>query len=301
MKKITCSLILLAITFSGLAQTLPNYSFENWVKTPSYEEPLPWNTPNPLTSLASVVTVEKSDDAYSGNYSAKLTTKKIEVGTISYVSPGLVTYADFHVDYQTLETSFSGGLLMPERISSLSGMYKYTGQNNDSATVLIYNFRHPEGEQIDTIGIGVLFLHDTGQWSPFTVQMNYLNDHQPDTFNVLMMSTASFNIEIMPLGSVLMLDSITVKTSTGIFDLNVGTIDLNVYPNPATNRIIFETTEPEKNRKVNIFDVSGKLVRQLDFNQKSLPLNLNGLPSGNYSYRIFTGNKLYNSGTFIKN
>ncbi len=301
MKKITFLVILLSLTLTNISQTLPNYSFEEWTSNPfpPFEEPDSWNTPNPLTSLAQVVVVEKSNDAYSGNYSAKLTTRTIEVGNLIYTAPGLVTYAEFNVNPETLEYSFSGGLYMPERIGSLSGMYKYQGVDNDSAIAFIYTFRHPEGEETDTIGFGTTFLKDSDGWSPFTVNMVYFNNNQPDTFNVLLMSTSTFNIELMPVGSQLLVDSLTVKTSTGIFDLNVKNIVLNVFPNPATDRIVFETTKPEKERKLNIFNISGQLIKQVDFDQKRLQVNLNGLPAGNYSYRVFAGHQLYNSGKFI--
>ena len=61
MKKITSLFVLLLVALVGISQTLPNYSFEDWVSNPfpAYEEPAPWNTPNPLTSIAQVVTVEK--------------------------------------------------------------------------------------------------------------------------------------------------------------------------------------------------------------------------------------------------
>jgi len=302
MKKITFLLLFIAISFGGFAQTLPNNSFEKWTANPApqYEDPDSWNTPNGLTSLAGVVVVEKSDDAVDGNYSAELKTGKIEIGTISYIAPGLVTYADFTVNTETLEYGFSGGVYFPESVSSLSGMYKYSSQDgNDSATALIYMFRHPEGEDIDTIGGGVTFLKDTDEWTPFTINMVSFNFHVPDTFNVLFMSTATFNIDSMPEGSVLKIDKLSVTTTTGIFNVSVKNIDLNVFPNPAIDRIVFEATGTEKERKLNIFNISGQLVRQVDFAQKQVEINLDGLPSGNYSYRVFAGRQLYNSGTFI--
>lgn len=302
MKKITSLSVLLLIALVGISQTLPNYSFENWVSNPfpAYEEPAPWNTPNPLTSIAQVVTVEKSDDAYSGNFSAKLTTRKVEVGNISYNAPGMVTYADFSVDPETLEYTFSGGLHITDRINSLSGMYKYSGQNDDSATVLIYTFRHPEGQEIDTVGYGFGYLHDAQNWTPFTVKMNYLGLPVYDTFNVLIMSTASFDINTMPLGSELLIDSITLQGSVGIFNLDAEKIDLHVFPNPATRQINFETTKRGIDRNLNIYDLSGKLIKEVPFNQKSLTIDIGNLPSGNYSYRIISNQKLSNSGTFIK-
>jgi hypothetical protein len=145
-----------------------------------------------------------------------------------------------------------------------------------------------------------MFLKDTEECTPFTVNLYHFNYHQPDTFNVLLMSTATFDIDLMPDGSELKVDELSIETNTGIFDLNIKTIDLNVFPNPATDRIVFETKKPEKVRKINIFNGSGQLVRQVLFEGNRTQINLNGLPAGNYSYRIFTGRQLYNSGTFIK-
>ena len=301
MKKITFVIILLCLSLMGLTQTLPNAGFENWISnpTPPYDDPESWNTPNPLTSLTGVVVVNKSDDAYSGSYSAELTTKKLEIGDVTYIAPGLVTYAKFNVNTETLEYTFSGGLYMPESIKSLSGMYKFSSDGNDSATVLIYSFSHPEGEDIDTISAGAMFLHDTNEWTSFTVPMFFFNYHQPDTFNVLLMSTATFDMEIMPVGAVLKVDELSIVTNTGIFDLNIKNVELHVFPNPASDYIVFETTQQEKDRKLNIFDMSGKLIRQMDFNHERLQVNLAGLSAGNYSYRVFAGRQLYNSGTFI--
>lgn len=299
MKKIFTLFIFTLLSFTIVAQTLPNNGFEEWVSNPlpAYEEPVQWNTPNPLTSLAGAVTVEKSDDAYAGEFSAKLITKTIIEGVNS---PGLITYADFSVDFATAEYEISGGLFMKEKVFSLSGQYKYKGEGGDSATVFIYSFANPEDGDFDTIGIGYRFLHDAAEWTPFTVNMIALNDHAPDTFNVMITSAGTFSIEDMPAGSTLNVDDLTIETNVGIFDATVGHIDMSVFPNPAVDRVTFETSDMAKERKLLVYDISGRIVRDLEFNNRSLVVETGDLPSGNYSYRVMSKNKLFNSGSFIK-
>ena len=72
----------LILSGSAFAQSIPNSSFETWetIPFPTYEEPPPWNTPNPYTSLIGMTTVTKSDIAWNGNYSARMETIEFQFG-----------------------------------------------------------------------------------------------------------------------------------------------------------------------------------------------------------------------------
>ena len=61
----------------SFGQQLPNNDFEDWESTNNYQNPKHWNTPNVFTSLAGIAVVDRSDNAYSGNYSARLESKVI--------------------------------------------------------------------------------------------------------------------------------------------------------------------------------------------------------------------------------
>ncbi len=50
-------------------------------------------------------------------------------------------FADFNIDLITQEFSFSGGLFLQDKVTKLMGKYKYTGAENDSASVIIYCFK----------------------------------------------------------------------------------------------------------------------------------------------------------------
>ena len=296
MKKIYPLIILFFIAITIQTQELPNSGFESWENVGTYEEPSSWHTPNPFTSLMGAVTVTKSEDAFGGDYSAMLESINISIGPFSYDVPGLVTYADFNVDISTGAYTFGGGLFMPHQVLNFSGKYKYTGAEGDSASVIIYSFAHPEGEEMDTIGIGIGFLHDATDWTDFSVTMVQLNDHTPDTFNVLILSSGS---EIIIPGSVLKVDDVTFETNVGVFSLPERIIEVSVFPNPATDRLTFETSENSAGRILRIFDINGREVKNIPFSNNRLNVSVNDLPDGHYSYVVQKKKGLLGTGSFI--
>jgi hypothetical protein len=203
------------------------------------------------------------------------------------------------INIQDSSYSFSGGVSLNERVQSLSGYYKYQGAENDSASVLIYCFSHPFGEDFDTIGIGYAFLHDAEEWTSFTVDMTYLNDHTPDTFNVLIFSSGTISLDQIPQGSVLLVDEITIETGLGISD-KYQLIDLSVYPNPVSNILTFETNDFDKNRRLIIYDMFGRKIKEVPFEGKRTEVSVNDFSPGNYSYRVSSDEGFLKSGTFTR-
>ncbi|RLD42780.1 MAG: hypothetical protein DRI89_06420 [Bacteroidetes bacterium] len=295
MKNIFTLVLLLSIISFGMAQTLPNNDFEIWESGGTYEEPEFWHTPNPFTAIAGAVGVTKTEDAYSGTYAARLETIDLLGGSIQ--APGLLTLSDFNVDIGSGDFSFSGGYFLQENVSRLTGMYKYAGVNGDSASIVIYNFKHPEGEEIDTIGIGVTFLHDTEDWTPFEVIMENNNNHLPDTFNVMVLSSGSTDLNI---GSVLFVDSISIETNTGIIDLWNPLASLHVYPNPAGEMVNFEANDMASDRVLTIYDLNGRMLSKSDFNDKAIQVDTKVFKTGILSYQVTEKGKRVYSGSFLK-
>ncbi|HEY9113652.1 MAG TPA: T9SS type A sorting domain-containing protein [Bacteroidales bacterium] len=291
-KTLTLTLLLLTVLISS-AQILPNPSFEVWEPFSGYEDPQSWNTPNQYTSLIGVTVVSKSTDAYSGDYSAMLETKNV----LTFKAPGLLTLADFTVNITAGTYTFSGGIPLTDKVNKMTGMFKYSGANGDSASVMIISFRHPEGQEIDTVGIGYGFLHDASDWSSFTVNMYPMSDAQPDTFNVIIMSSGSFDLNV---GSVLYVDDLSLETVTGIINLSKETTNVKVYPNPVSDFVKFELENDGENLELSVFDNAGRQVERLTFSGKSTEINLGNFPAGVYSYRITDASKLIGSGSFVK-
>jgi len=297
MKKLVTTIILLGFGFSSFCQTLPNNDFQLWTDYGAYQSPDSWNTPDSLLSMIGTITVSKSNDAYIGSYSARLETKSVLF--LGKTIPGILTFADIGIIFSPPSFYVSGGLYLHENVSRMSGMYKYSGATDDSATVLIYNFKHDAGSEYDTIGYGVTYLHDASTWTSFTVDMVNLNYHVPDTFNVMIMSSSDPLFESGE-GSVLLVDNLTIETNTGVINLSSNQIDVVVYPNPTTDFVRFETVEAVKNRKVIIYNSMGESMIISEFDSPNTSVNVSNLPSGTYLYSITSNNVRLNSGTFIK-
>jgi len=293
MKNLVISFIFIFHALISQGQMIPNSEFDNWTSHGSYDDPDGWKTPNQFIAQVNEAVVFKSSDAYSGNFSAKLETRNL-LGFAD--APGLLTLADIYVDILSLDYNISGGLPLNENVQKLTGMYKYEGVDNDSATVLIYNFKRDNQGNIDTIGLGFGYLHDASEWTPFTVEMGYLNSHVPDTFNVIILSSGP---EFHP-GSILYVDSIAIETNTGIIQLDKERININIYPNPTTDYVYFSTDNKEDNRTLTIFDIKGKMISSHKFQSKEIKISTSKLPTGIYTYRISNTTTFLNSGKFTK-
>ncbi len=298
MKKFFTLVLMMSLVGFLQAQTVPNGSFENWqeytVVTTTYYEPEFWQTPNAFTGQVGTIVVSKSDDAFQGSFAARLETKDILGGM--FQAPGLITLGTFNVNILTFEYTFGGGMATHQKVFSLSGKYKYEGVDNDSASVLIYSYKK-DGDDYDTIGMGLAYLHNSSDWSDFNVNMFFLNDHQPDTFNVIIMSSS---IESLIPGSVLLVDSLTMHTNVGIIDLNTNPMQVMTYPNPANDQISFETTQPSTKRMVYFFDILGKQLAVVSYPSTTLSVNLATFPSGTLYYRIDDPINGFSTGSFIK-
>lgn len=170
---------------------IPNNDFEYWETISNYEEPVDWNTPNPFTASLGVITVSKSTDSYSGNYSAKLESKNIIfVGTI----PGFLTLGDFEVNIATQEYSITGGVPFTERPAQFTGNFKYSPNSGDQAMMAILLLKHNPGGNPDTIGYGAkIVTNSVSSWTEFTSDIIYFSGEEPDTMNILILSSAQLN------------------------------------------------------------------------------------------------------------
>lgn len=295
MKKIFTLMFLMFSTSFAFTQILPNPGFELWETFTGYQDPFDWNTPNQYTSLAGVTTVSPSTDAHSGEFSAMLETKNILGGL--YQAPGLLTLSDFTVNIASGTYTFAGGIALSDQVNKMTGFYKYTGANGDSASMMIISFRHPEGGEIDTVGLGYGFLHNASEWTEFSITMYPWSEAQPDSFNTIIMSSGSFDLNV---GSVLLVDDLSLETVTGIINLSERTGNVKVYPNPVSEMVKFDCENSDTQRELIIFDNAGRQMKKISFTGKSVELNLGELSSGMYTYQLSGKNLKVESGSFLK-
>lgn len=300
MKKFILFFFVASLLTTIQAQTLPNSTFETWeeltaLNNQTYLQPVFWNTPNEYTVLTDGPVVTRSEEAFIGSYSARLETRNIYNGM--FKAPGLLTLASFVVNISTFEYAFHNGIALSEKVLNLSGKYKYAGVSGDSAFVQIYCYKK-EGDNYDTIGMGYSYLHNASDWSSFKVNMNYINDHQPDTFNVIIMSSPA---ESLKPGSVMFVDSMSIHTQVGVLELGMPTLTINCFPNPTTDHVVFEAAQPSAKRSIKFYDIQGKQLNEIAFPATSVEVSLVDYPAGTLLYRVMDPEKGTATGSVVKN
>lgn len=75
---------------------------------------------------------------------------------------------------------------------------------------------------------------------------------------------------------------------------NVNSEYIKVYPNPTTDgKIKIETPSGFSNYQVSVFDLTGKICYEKEFNTENESVNINNLVRGNYLIKVLTNNQAY--------
>jgi hypothetical protein len=82
-------------------------------------------------------------------------------------------------------------------------------------------------------------------------------------------------------------DDIFVKVCTGI-EVFIADVTVNIYPNPASNYLVFEVNDKLMDGKVQLMDASGKVVNTQTISNKYSHVNIQALPAGIYTAIIYT-------------
>ena len=86
----------------------------------------------------------------------------------------------------------------------------------------------------------------------------------------------------------------------GIFQRNGDSeINLHVYPNPASNSIIIETSNHISLKNIQISDLSGKVLLRKQFNGERYKMDISSLPAGSYMLTV-SANGLREHQVFLK-
>jgi len=291
MKKLILILsVFFAITIIANAQ-IPNNSFENWITQNEIEIPsVPWVTNNlqekPLGVTFNPVT--KSTDHFPndvGSYSLRME------NNISYLSEigELLPYWACSYGYTT--TAFYPGFFGPVfpitgHPNTLYGYYKFIPQNNDTmffSISLYYN----------GVVVSSAYLSSNitvSDWASFSIPLpSYVN---ADSAQI---GFSAFNIESgYPSGphgnSILYIDNLSfdnliIGVSENIFKSSMFTLS----PNPASDLINLNMDNPMNSLTiVNIYNVSGALIRSESILTNQQQINVADLSNGFYLIEIKT-------------
>ena len=283
-------------------QTLvPNGDFETWINYGSYSNPQYWDTPNQeLMSIPFFGTsvVLKSTDHESGQYSAELMTKHITLPPLDI--PGFITLGNLTIDITNASYTITGGYPLTDNPTHVKGYYKYFPKGGDTCLVAIGIFK-TIGTVTDTIGYGYFSEKDSvTDWTPFIFWIDYDTICQPDTMNIIALSTAQ---ETVTPGTVLYLDNISLDYTVGIGadDPNRG---IDIYQDKETRRIMvfFNFPQPETTL-VRLFSMTGKLVADTPAEMVTKGrriLGYEGLVDGIYLLEILHNGKQFSKKFYLE-
>ena len=68
------------------------------------------------------------------------------------------------------------------------------------------------------------------------------------------------------------------------------TIEVNLYPNPAKEKVYLETKGFENEAKAMLSDLQGRILKEIEINSERIEINLNTLSSGVYYLKVFDNN-----------
>ncbi|MGM0625843.1 MAG: T9SS type A sorting domain-containing protein [Bacteroidota bacterium] len=276
MKKIYLTLSLLLTVIFSFAQSIPNNDLETWVSEGDYEIPEGWETSNEA-SASVTLTVEKTTDAHSGSYAARLESASI----VGFVSPAFITTARFEFDMWTQSAELFGGLHFPYRPEKISAYYKYTPATaDDHAVVGVFLLKYNGGENPDTVGYAEFYGEDTvSEYTYFETNFQYSGSETPDSMQLTVLST-DFNDPVA--GSVMFIDDLAIEMPTGE-KVSFLTNEFKMYPNPTKGLV---TINARAGSMLQLYDMTGKLLRQKTMTGRQIQLDVSDLPQSAYIIRI---------------
>ncbi len=199
MKRIYLSLLLLFLNIQIIYSQaqIPNSSFEEWNNYPAV-----WT--NTVTAHGiTIVTADRSNDAYSGSYAAKLETRLIISGD---VVPGMIQLGYF--DFDTKKNK--GGIPFSSRPTAFKVYLKYDHQNSTDSLIVYCVLTKYDKKQHKTIKISeswFTYNQNIENYTSFEFPIYYKTNDTPDTINIGFSSSGAQ----LHIGSTLLVDSLTLE------------------------------------------------------------------------------------------
>src|ERR1043165_9554508 len=259
------------VSFSGTAQTVVNAGFED-VDTVDYDRPDFWYAPvDAPVNLMSGYPIQKTNDAYSGNFAAKIVTPDVPAlnmrmkGFLSTKGDGGAASPNFPVPY---------------RVQELNGYFKYLPDANDTMGIDLMLFKN--GMQV---GSGTLRIDTvTSDYKLFSLPVYYNNTTDIPDSGLITISTCR---EVVYGHPVLYIDKLGFDGTTGaVGGLAAGSSKIVLFPNPASDQAYIKPGWPTRNWQLEVFDLNGALLRTARIKDESFNLSLRDLATGTYLLRI---------------
>ena len=253
-------LVLLFGTTAALAQpNIPNASFEAWTlyagsgSFKDYEEPNDgWSSGNGAIHVAANAdpVLEKTTDAHSGSFAAKLITRRI----FGQVASGSMYTGSFFLNLADPKSSAKQGIPFAARPARFLGWYKYTPVDGDSA-VLRATFSRWSGTERQQIGEAKLTIYSgVAAWTQLNLSVVWTTEETPDTVAVVFASSAGGEFFRGGIGSTLWVDDVAFSYEPVSVNEQVNSQTLVVWHSNASELEVLGTAIGQA---VVVYDVRG--------------------------------------------
>ena len=246
----------------------------------------------------------RCDTSHSGNYSARVVTRKIEI--LHVIIPGVVgtLKTNWTTEKAILGIPYPYGTGLPLRFSGYYQSYPVL-DDTTAIVILLSKWNHATLKR-DTLAYNRLVFHGTvSTWTKFDTAVTY-RDHSktPDTLTILLLSCAGFNASNMfgsvgQLGSMAMFDDVNLTGVSGFPLLLMPSVSVKLSPNPASQNMKMQFGTNVVNGYFEVYDAQAKLINQIPVNGVTGEINVSNLSAGQYYYKLTSNSKLLNSGAFM--
>jgi hypothetical protein len=240
---------------------------------------------SPFTGNSPVSVFKDSTTVHSGSYSCKIVSVKLTNTSYGYLQPyyphdtvGIILLG------QISGTTFNLGAPFTHRLTSLSFWYQYTpgtgatGHPDTAYCEVVLSHMH------HTLGAGYLTMNAAASWTQANVNLLYDSaSGAPDTILAFISSSSLFKPAV---GSVLIVDGVSVAVSTGLDEISKQAATVEVYPNPASSQVNLRISTESHAYTAKIFDVTGKEIGTYSIKNNVASINTEAYNQGLYICQV---------------
>lgn len=303
MKKLLLTVASAAMFVAVSAQgNIPNSGFETWTNAGTYEDPASWTTFNVLSGAIfggnPVSVFKETTNPHSGLYAAKMTS----VGLTSNPAPGSVpdtVGVIFTGAFNFIQSNVDFGYAFTSRPQNFDWWSKYTPTAGGDSGFVLCILTHWNGTSTDTVAWAGSTINTEANWTQHSTALYYnpavSASTFPDTCIILCSATDDVNLRA---GSTLWIDDMSFSGWVGLDETPAQREEVAVFPNPATDNVTF-TVNNDNASRVQIYDMTGRMISDEMFTGRRVQLSTEELPSGMYTYTIVdANNETMNRGKF---
>jgi len=309
MKKYILFVIILLLAVPAFSQQeLPNSGFEEWTEVLNSKNEVMfeaitgefWDSLNKLRLLGGPVTMEKTDDAHSGNYAVRLETKAF--GTFKITGLIISGFFDSKADpgKNMMEGKpFTG---MPGKLTSY---IKSSPKNGDSSAIYINLTRWNDNKRDTIAEASIAIGREISEYERFDLLLDYyLQGVQPDTIKVTFLSSVggrnfTGGEGTQPqLGSAMYVDDVYLEYPSGVKSPLFQQATAKAIIDNQQEYLEIRSEKDIEGKHLQIFDSFGNVSLEQKITYPYV-YDVSDYPSGAFFFNILDDKNIYDHGNFI--